>query len=593
MPVPTPIPDAAAGATITSAGWNAIKDAIEDLYASGTDAVPALSDLDPPTASVDMDGEKIVNLGTPSSDTDAATKAYVDSVAAGLSVKDAVRAATTGNITLSGSQGIDNVTVIAGDRVLVKNQSTASQNGIYVVASGSWSRATDADTDAEVTSGIFVLVTEGTTNGAKGFVLTTPDPITVGSTGLTFTQFNQASPSTLSVQDEGVALQTAATALNFVGDGVTATGAGSTKTITITAGGSAAHGIYLPPASDLVYGTTGVVRNATSGSFASLVTISGQTNPGDVVLIPANTYTRTSVLTITRSGTAANPIYWICQGPVILQNASNNTTPSALVGTGYVINVKAQWNVFIGPMEVRYCGQGIMFEYNGTFPSGTSPDYNRFHDVVAHDFANECWHIRYGSYNVLHRCGGYNAARNQAGTYSGTGAGEAFYIGTDYFAWSSWNGGQGASVNPIANYNRLIDCYGYNTYDENVEFKEGANFNELIGGWWDATGLRGDQLNTVDQNITVKGRYNVIRGADIRRMGKWAARTLAPNGSGQAVVGATSGNVFEAMTINTTNPVHSGATAAIELNPSTGNRVKSTIKLTGPVTTIANVATED
>jgi hypothetical protein len=106
-----------------------------------------------------------------------------------LSWKQAVRAATTANITLSGAQTIDGVSVIAGDRVLVKDQSTGSQNGIYVAAAGAWTRATDADTTAEVRGGMAVAVSEGTANGNTLWLLHTDDSITVGSTSLTFSMF--------------------------------------------------------------------------------------------------------------------------------------------------------------------------------------------------------------------------------------------------------------------------------------------------------------------------------------------------------------------------------------------------------------------
>lgn len=151
-----------------------------------------LDQMAAPSASVSLNSQKITNLATPTADTDAATKAYVDATKQGLDVKDSVRVATTANITLSGTQTIDGVSVIAGDRVLVKNQSTGSANGIYVVAAGSWSRSTDADTSAEVTSGMFTFVEEGTTNADSGWVLTTNNPITLDSTSLTFTQFSGA-----------------------------------------------------------------------------------------------------------------------------------------------------------------------------------------------------------------------------------------------------------------------------------------------------------------------------------------------------------------------------------------------------------------
>ena len=151
-----------------------------------------LDQMAAPTASVSLNSQKITNLATPTADTDAATKAYVDAARSGLDVKGSVRAATTANITLSGAQTIDGVSVIAGDRVLVKDQSTASTNGIYVAAASTWSRATDADVDAEVHAGMFTFVEEGTANADSGWVLTTNNPITVGSTALAFAQFSGA-----------------------------------------------------------------------------------------------------------------------------------------------------------------------------------------------------------------------------------------------------------------------------------------------------------------------------------------------------------------------------------------------------------------
>jgi phage-related tail fiber protein len=162
----------------------------------GTGAAQALAgntrldQITAPTASVNLNSQKITNLATPTLDTDAATKAYVDAARSGLDVKDSVRAATTANITLSGTQTIDGVSLIAGDRVLVKDQTTASGNGIYVVAAGAWSRATDADSSAEVTSGMFTFVEEGTVNGDSGYVLTTNGAITLGTTSLAFAQFS-------------------------------------------------------------------------------------------------------------------------------------------------------------------------------------------------------------------------------------------------------------------------------------------------------------------------------------------------------------------------------------------------------------------
>lgn len=139
---------------------------------------------------LNMGSQLITNVATPVSSGDAATKAYVDAIAEGLDVKASVRAATTVNITLSGAQTIDGVSVITGDRVLVKNQSTGADNGIYDAAAGAWSRSADANVSAEVTSGMFTFVTEGAVAGNTGWALTTDDPIVLGTTALVFSQFS-------------------------------------------------------------------------------------------------------------------------------------------------------------------------------------------------------------------------------------------------------------------------------------------------------------------------------------------------------------------------------------------------------------------
>jgi hypothetical protein len=144
-----------------------------------------------PTGAVNNNGQKLTNLGTPTVGTDAATMAYVDSIAQGLAPKDSVRAATTANITLSAPQTIDGIGVIAGDRVLVKDQSTPSANGIYVVAAGAWTRATDMDAWAEIPAA-FTFVEQGTVNADTGWVSTADQGGTLGTTAVTWVQFSGA-----------------------------------------------------------------------------------------------------------------------------------------------------------------------------------------------------------------------------------------------------------------------------------------------------------------------------------------------------------------------------------------------------------------
>jgi len=171
------------------------------------------------TGSIDVNSAKIINVADPSDPTDAANKKYVDAARSGLDVKQSVKVATTASLSAdydNGTSGylatltnnstqavleVDGVTLANGNRILVKNQGTAAHNGIYEVTdagsiSTNWvlTRASDADNSpgiagAEVTSGMFCFVEQGSTNGDSGFVLTTNDTITLGVTGLNFTVF--------------------------------------------------------------------------------------------------------------------------------------------------------------------------------------------------------------------------------------------------------------------------------------------------------------------------------------------------------------------------------------------------------------------
>jgi len=125
---------------------------------------------------------------TPTADAHFAIKSYVDGVAQGLDIKEAARVATTANITLSGTQTIDGVSVVADDRVLVKNQSTSSQNGLYLCKASTWERTSDLATGSDAKS-VFVFISEGSTQADQGFVCTT-DTAIVGTNGLAFTQFS-------------------------------------------------------------------------------------------------------------------------------------------------------------------------------------------------------------------------------------------------------------------------------------------------------------------------------------------------------------------------------------------------------------------
>lgn len=126
----------------------------------------------------------------------------IDGVNSGVSIKAPVKAATTANITLSGLQTIDGVALAADDRVLVMDQTTASENGIYVASSTSWERAKDFDGNRDVKEGTLVTVTDGSVNGGLYFRVTTSDPITIDTSSINFEQALTADGASISFVPE-------------------------------------------------------------------------------------------------------------------------------------------------------------------------------------------------------------------------------------------------------------------------------------------------------------------------------------------------------------------------------------------------------
>lgn len=196
--------------------------------------------------------------------------------------KQSVRVATTANITLSGNQTIDGVTTTTGDRILVKDQSTASANGVYLAAAGGWTRVTDFDSGAnELPNGAVFFVEEGTANGESMWALTTDGGITVGSTSLTFHRIGRANQATAG--NYGSATQVPVFTLNADGtiSSVTNTaitesqalsagdGSGSDRTINLTGGSS----VTLAQGSGINLSRTGNTITIAASASAPAVTI--------------------------------------------------------------------------------------------------------------------------------------------------------------------------------------------------------------------------------------------------------------------------------------------------------------------------------
>jgi len=196
---------------------------------------------------------------TPSASTDIANKTYVDTVAQGLDTKASVVAATTVNITLSGAQTIDGISVVAADRVLVKNQTLPQNNGLYLCASGAWTRTTDMNTWAQV-PGAYVFVEDGTTQADTGWVCTSNAGGTLGTTAIVWAQFSGAGSGVSSITFGTTGLTPATTTTGAVTVG---------GTLAIANGGT--NGTATPTSNGIVYGTGTTIAYTAAGTTGQVL----------------------------------------------------------------------------------------------------------------------------------------------------------------------------------------------------------------------------------------------------------------------------------------------------------------------------------
>jgi phage-related tail fiber protein len=235
-----------------------------------------LSSLAAPVASVNANNYTVINVATPVNGTDAANKNYVDNAVQGLDPKQSVKAATTANISsLSGTMTIDGIALNAGDRVLVKDQTTASQNGIYIVSSGTWTRAPDADTWSELVSA-YCFVEQGSTNADLGFVCPIDQGGTLGTTNITWVNFSGAGSITAGngLSKSGSTLSVLGTAnrvsVSSTGVDIASNYAGQTSITTL---GAITTGTWTGSIVGLAYGGTGA--NLSSVADGTIIKKSG------------------------------------------------------------------------------------------------------------------------------------------------------------------------------------------------------------------------------------------------------------------------------------------------------------------------------
>lgn len=275
---------------------------------------------------------------SPTNPADIANKQYVDQIAAGLSVKAPVLVATTANITLSGLISVDGVTVAAGDRVLVKNQTAPAENGIYVAASGAWSRATDMATWAQV-PGAFCFVQEGVSQADNGYVCTSDPSGTINVTPITWVQFN------------GLATYTAGTGLQLIGNqfsiantGVTAGSYGSASqvaTFSVNAQGQltlAASVSIAIAASQITSGT--IANSLISGSYTGITEVGTLTGLTVSSTINGSITGNAATATTANSATTSTNLSGGSTGAIPYQSAAGATTFLAS-GTGVLVGGSA------------------------------------------------------------------------------------------------------------------------------------------------------------------------------------------------------------------------------------------------------------
>lgn len=306
--------------TITNTGVTSLTGTANQVNVSASTGAVTLSLPQNIATSSSPTFASVTISNAPSAGTDAATKNYVDAAIAGLSWKQAVRAATTtaGTLATSFANGsvIDGVTLATGDRILIKNQATQTENGIYIVqASGAPVRSSDADTGAELV-GASVYVDQGTANADTGWTQTTAAPITIGSSNIVWAQFS------------GSGSYTAGTGLTLTGNQFSLT-----SPVSATLGGSGTTSA--PSAGQFLYSAAGTSYAPTALSSVAVTTFAGGTTGLTPASATSGAITLAGTLAVANGGTGLTSTP--TNGQIDIGNGTGFTRTTLTQGAGITI----------------------------------------------------------------------------------------------------------------------------------------------------------------------------------------------------------------------------------------------------------------
>ncbi len=345
--------------SVAGAQTNAGDLAVQGNVTLGNAGADSIAFLGTASTNLAMGGHRVTGLGSPAADADAATKLYVDSAVNGLSWKASAKVASTGNVAaltgVSAGNTLDGVALLANDRVLLKDQSTASANGLYVVQGAGVAPVRAADmTNTAHLAGAAVFVAQGTANAGTAWVCTSPNAV-VGTGAITFAQF--ASPGTYTAGDgiELAGLEVKAKAADLAGTGLESDGANNLRIAATTAGagltGGGAAALAVGQGDGIVVAADAIGVDASVVRTNGAQTIAGAKTFTDPVVVPTPTnasqaatmgYVDSKLSSSVASGAAANDTLrwtgsaWTNTGAIRADASGNLIAAGAVTASGAV-----------------------------------------------------------------------------------------------------------------------------------------------------------------------------------------------------------------------------------------------------------------